>query len=489
MKKLFTATFLLLLFASCSTTPTSQSTIICGEVFNADSTSPKVLTLFPNDFSSLGGDRLAMDLSQSGGTFYQKLSMTHLHDLTINYNGAFYTFMAEPSDSIYIKIDAQSKEIIFEGSKARFNTQAVGARSVTVPKVNQLYKFDFDTDYLGVVAQIEEKMQLVKDTLAVYTATHDVDDDVMNYLLDDNLYILANFILGFDRQNESSAERLKLKTHEIFDIYNPQKAYSYMYAMHVSNMMFDFWQSDSILFYEFAAEHKDMSKISRLLVDHTLTLDRSVMRDILLSQSVEVLKGEASDIEQINDPRFLDADNYYYSQFLELSVRPILQPQKVDEGVSITGDVSIASALKYINAQREIENLEESNLMGFLTQRYKGKVLYIDVWATWCGPCIKEMGYAKDLHKIYKDSDDIVFVNLCFESSAESWVEIIEKNDIGGENYFVSGDDAAKLMLSTYKLQGYPSYLLIDRDGALVTNSAQRPSSVGKLSEQLDQLL
>ncbi len=212
------------------------------------------------------------------------------------------------------------------------------------------------------------------------------------------------------------------------------------------------------------------------------------MRDILLSQSAVMLQQFTDEIEDIYDMRFVDPHNYYNDTFLEFYVRPILEPEESPIGKSIEGDFNVESEVKYIDQNQKVENLGDINIIDYVIERYKGKVVYIDVWATWCGPCMLEMKYAKDLHKMYENIDDITFVNLCFASKANSWVETIQHNSIGGENYFVASDDAAKMMLSAFKLQGYPSYILIDKDGKFVTTSAYRPSQLDKLSSQLEEL-
>ncbi len=491
MKKLTLLLIITQLLFSCITSNKNNkcsTTIICGEVINADSTSPKVLTVLPYDFK-LNGDRLATDIAKREYKFNNHFEMTHKHDVAINYNNEFYLFMAEPSDSIYVTIDAKTKEIRFKGSKAEFNTQINAAKSATDIKINKIYKFNLDTNVEGVISQFNEKMQIINDTLDFYCTENNIKNEVKSYLQNNNLYTLANYILGYDRKNEYSSNRYKLVTDEIFDLYNPQRGCSYMYSVHISNLMSDLMKSDSTIRAEIFSETQDIPKLTKLLVDFTLKQPKSLMRDIILSQSAELFKNFSDNINDIFDPRFLDENNYYNPKFLELYVKPIFNPIDIKKVKSISGDISIESDIKYINKDNEIENLGNKNIIEYIKERYKGKVIYIDIWATWCGPCILEMESAKELHKMYKDVKEIEFVNLCLASKAEKWVESIEKNNIDGENYFINGDDAAKLILSHYKLAGYPSFLLIDKTGKMVTTSAHRPSNINKLSEQLEELL
>lgn len=489
MKNIVVAITVALSFVACSLSNMSEETIVCGEVINADSSSAKVLTVFPYDFT-MNSDRLAMDITQSDFKFHQKFSMTHRHDVAVNYNGEFYIFMAEPRDSIFVTIDAKSKEIIFGGSKARFNTQLDRASKAVDAKFNKICRFDLDTDVEGVVAQLDEKMTIIKDTLEVFCVANSIDDGVRDYLISNSLYGFANYMLMFDRVNDYSPERYRLLTHEIFDIYNPDHVQSYMYSVHLRNSMGDFMTSDPELKLEYERTDKDITKLSQLLLKRTLELPKSIMRDIQLYNGVSFLnylsEYLSKSVDDIYDERYLDPNNYSNTRFLELYIRPMLQPTVDIQPIS--GDFDIESDVKYINSDNELESLNGINIIDFIKERYRGKVIYLDIWATWCRPCMEEMKPAKDLHKMYEQRSDIAFVNLCLSSKVDNWVRSIEKNTIGGENYFVGSDDVAKMILSSYKLSGYPSYILIDKEGQLVTTSAFRPSQLGQLSEQLEAL-
>ena len=83
---------------------------------------------------------------------------------------------------------------------------------------------------------------------------------------------------------------------------------------------------------------------------------------------------------------------------------------------------------------------------------------------------------------------DAIFVNLCLQSTVSHWMELVRKRSIGGENYFFT-DDATKLFMGTYRLSGYPSYLLMDRQGRLVTTTAPRPSEARAVKETILKLL
>ena len=136
-----------------------------------------------------------------------------------------------------------------------------------------------------------------------------------------------------------------------------------------------------------------------------------------------------------------------------------------------------------LNPEGETLPVPEADVLRYLKDRYPGKVIYIDVYATWCGPCLEEMRYTLALHEEMQGKDAI-FVNLCLQSAVSNWMKLVRKRSPGGENDFFT-DDATKLFMGTYRLSGYPSYLLMDRQGRLVTTTAARPSEAKTVKETL----
>jgi thiol-disulfide isomerase/thioredoxin len=122
-----------------------------------------------------------------------------------------------------------------------------------------------------------------------------------------------------------------------------------------------------------------------------------------------------------------------------------------------------------------------------LSSKHKDKIIYIDIWATWCGPCRGEMPSAIDLHDYFKDKP-VAFVNLCLASDKDEWKKVIDKYNFTGDNYFFN-EDETNLFRSQLKFEGYPTFMIIDKNGNLVNKDAPRPSSGDEIKNMLNKLI
>jgi len=116
----------------------------------------------------------------------------------------------------------------------------------------------------------------------------------------------------------------------------------------------------------------------------------------------------------------------------------------------------------------------------------KGKYVYVDIWATWCGPCKREIPSLKEVEKTYHGKN-IEFVSISVdngrgykektvEASKEGWKKMIAEKELGGIQLF--SDKAWESDFVTgYKIRGIPRFVLIDPDGNVVNADAPRPSS------------
>jgi len=119
---------------------------------------------------------------------------------------------------------------------------------------------------------------------------------------------------------------------------------------------------------------------------------------------------------------------------------------------------------------------------------FKGKFVYIDLWATWCGPCKAEIPHMKKIEEDYHGKN-IVFVSLSLDKSkdAQKWKDYVTKEQLKGIQLMADkdfGSDVAK----NYDVNAIPRFLLFDTKGNIINADALRPSNP-ELRAQLDKLL
>ncbi len=106
----------------------------------------------------------------------------------------------------------------------------------------------------------------------------------------------------------------------------------------------------------------------------------------------------------------------------------------------------------------------------------KGKVIYVDLWATWCGPCIKKMPKMWDLVSLY-EGQPIEFLFLSIDNKKENWLKFLDKESIPNKDLFVWSDDYEQVY-SKLSMAGIPRYLLIDENGDFIDAYAPDPDEI-----------
>ncbi len=113
----------------------------------------------------------------------------------------------------------------------------------------------------------------------------------------------------------------------------------------------------------------------------------------------------------------------------------------------------------------------------------KGKVIYVDLWATWCGPCMVEMPHFEKLKEKFADNPNVAMVSLSIDDAAALWKRSVEGRNANGIQWLINRNK-----LDAYNIVSIPRTLLIDKNFKVVDINAPAPSSP-KIETMITQLL
>ncbi|WP_116524600.1 TlpA family protein disulfide reductase [Seonamhaeicola aphaedonensis] len=99
-----------------------------------------------------------------------------------------------------------------------------------------------------------------------------------------------------------------------------------------------------------------------------------------------------------------------------------------------------------------------------ILEKHKGKTIVIDVWASWCGDCLRGMPKVKELQAKYKD---VVYVFLSLDRGRESWKRGIEKYNVQGDHYFMQSGWKGPFG-NFLNLDWIPRYLVVNEASEIV---------------------
>jgi thiol-disulfide isomerase/thioredoxin len=119
---------------------------------------------------------------------------------------------------------------------------------------------------------------------------------------------------------------------------------------------------------------------------------------------------------------------------------------------------------------------------------FKGKYVYIDVWATWCGPCRAEIPHLQKTEEKYHGKNiEFVSISVDVAKDHDKWKKFVGDKTLGGTQ-LIADKDWSSDFIQSYGINSIPRFILIGPDGKIVEADAARPSDPA-LQAQLDQLL
>lgn len=481
--KLLNFTFLIVLmnffFCACKQENTHvnktviKQTKIAGKIINLENDS--LISLY---YFDLGLGQITKNIKvDKSGNFKTDLTLPYPQSVQIKYKGHFSSILS-PGDSLFIELDEkQNKHIKFRGDIAVTNLN----------NENLQYKEYWTKYYWKIYADLENKAsQLTPDKYKKLAFTY------KNELLDS--------ITSFSNKNKVSQKFKNYATSQIkykigeFLLDAPLK-YCSKNKMNPKDVVplgyYDFTDSivnnlNTVNSIKFApSENFYVKYIASLMQKNTdkvliekggyLELCEYVFNDISLLKNKDLVTlltsrvfvksfkdGAPSEIFKIHYPKYgSNISNEYYKKKVDSIIGEVYK--------TITLNANIADKDKLIELRN---NKQLTSLIDSILQTDK-KYIYVDIWATWCKPCIGEFPFSKKLHK--QTSSNVKFVYLCMGSLISDWQEAKTKFNLSGEQYFLN-EIQTKYLRETLGVYSYPRYFLLNDKGEIIDINMSRPS-------------
>lgn len=244
-----------------------------------------------------------------------------------------------------------------------------------------------------------------------------------------------------------------------------------------------------------------MSLISGSYSELLRTIRRDELTELSPILASDITRYKAKLIENFNFA-FRTSDNLFYDMMIAGAFMdqiaegmPFTDGQKADI-INYFKNPQLSDYLLYENeknlsaASQDVIKFylpfgdEDQRVMDLILKNHKNKVVVVDFWATWCGPCIQAFGESKPVKEHF--ADKVAFVYLTDETSdVQQWHQFVSV--LGGTHYYLSKKQTAVLK-DQFNFSGIPTYMLFDVNGNLVD---QRTGYWGNdaLSERLSALI
>jgi thiol-disulfide isomerase/thioredoxin len=163
-----------------------------------------------------------------------------------------------------------------------------------------------------------------------------------------------------------------------------------------------------------------------------------------------------------------------YTKFIEPQIEKVIDFHK-------NAELEFDNDSKFLDNYQNLKTLEEC------LKSFKGKKVYIDIWATWCGYCKDEFTFNNKLQNLLNSKNiEILYISTDRDNEDKQWKDMIKYYDLKGFHVRASKELKSNLEV-LFGSFGIPRYLLIDEKGKIVSNNAKRPSELKELEKQINE--
>ena len=471
-------------------------TVVAGEIVNRGEDDPKIFRVrmddpFVDRFSIRHdykkGNVEFFNFRETGGKFRSENDFIFGQNLKLYYKDKYVIYYVEPGDSIFIRIDAAKMDeggstdwVAFSGDRAEVSRQ-INELSHYLEENNLIPQVEVERDMetSRVLAEVRKKIGQVNETVDRYAEQNGTDGFVREWAKAAYKYSIARNLGAVSLSQRDDA--LEFYTDSVFDITNP------------INFQFDDFSGFSnglvsVILSNNIAEKLDSTKrLNAAIADITKCIG-----GVVDSITGDRLSGDFMAYQFLS--------NYLHAPYKYDSV---VKPGHVFREPAFVEKFRLAeyprdrnteffklSGVLYYKKKGKTQEIPRANMMSYLADRYKDKVMHITLWsAVRDSNTVAAREELLDMSEKFKDKE-VMFVNICVDSRPEEWIRAIDEFPLPGEHYYFdeNGKDVFRL---DHNIRGYPAFILTDRKGKAILHAVGRiPRTFGyNFDESIEMLL
>ena len=182
-------------------------------------------------------------------------------------------------------------------------------------------------------------------------------------------------------------------------------------------------------------------------------------------------------------PVLVELFNKFKATYPKSAYAPYLQPM-ADEVLQFHQNAK----KEFAADQKIMANYNQINSLDELMEKFKGKTVFVDLWATWCGPCKAEFEFGHELDKFLAAKGvEMLYISMDKDNADQQWKDMVKYYKLAGSHIRTNQALQTDLINKLWEGKGYaiPRYLIL-KDGKLVVANALRPSDKEKLYKQIE---
>lgn len=349
----------------------------------------------------------------------------------------------------------------FKGSNANENNYLIQYESIKSTSPDQDFAAFFSQDETNFINAVEQRTQTFLTDQQIYQKENGTfNDDFAELMMDELQYGGANLKLNYPEFHDYLKPDSTLILSDTYD--------SFLQNLDIddeSKLAVPSFQTFLPLYLTFKTTNEKtdsltpffIRKFNNISAKFQNTKIKDLMYYLLMKDGIQTSINEvALVINEFNkvekSPKYLDEINTEYAKWTHL-----LKGRQ-------------APTWSY----KDIKGIKHDN------SSFKGKVVYIDIWATWCGPCIREMPFLQSLEEEF--GDNVTFVSISIDESKDEWLNMLQSKKLKGTQLIADADWNSSIV-TEYRIDGIPRFIILSKDGTIYNANAPRPSSKGIRAE------